>query len=397
MGCTEELMADAKRYCYILIGAGTLPTCLAMTFTNVLRCQGYAKIAGNAMLIGTAINLIIDPSMIFGGNKGIEGSSVSIVVGNFTSFLICLPFLVSDKSYAAPIRIRWKYLIRPQKTMLSIMNVGTGGFFVQFANAVSMSICNHLITQFSVSILDTETTTATVGAAGVLIYFFFSCCIGINTALIPTASYARGAGLTKRFHALCKTAIIWQSCIMVTGGVILTAFCKWWPYVFYSSNSELDKVFRDRMIKIMEIMCPTRVIVSITIVGFAMFQSAGLFKVAAVVACFRQFIVIVPMSYILGYSLKTSTSVVISFPAADLISTTCLWILVFVYRKRLFFTKDTQHGPLCQVFGDDKPTEEIVLEAEEDLYGKEVSNHGDDSRIDSIVEPSEVLTETADL
>ena len=346
LGLTENLMSYGRIYCQIMVG-GTFSFCCSFALTNILQAQAYAKISGFCQILGTLANLIVDPIMIFKFNKGVVGSATATIVGNLVTSLCALFFLISHKK-SAPITIEIKRLFKFHACIWELLALGIGGFFSNAANGVSVAIFDHLLKRSSPEIDYVDAVAATIGCGFLLIYFFFSLSVGVNIGFIPAASYSVGAGLTKRFAKLSYYATLWESLIMLFGGAVITAFAKWWPFVFYAGNDETNKYFRKVFTKCLYVIAPSRVTVGCTIVVFAMFQACHMPAMTAFVSALRQLICLIPLCYIFAYTTKGPIDLLIAYPVSDLASVLITLLVFWIYRHKLHLTKSSQKGPLYE-------------------------------------------------
>ena len=367
MGTPEPLVPMAKRYAYIAIGAGSICVNLQLTFSNVLAAQGKSLIAGIGLICGTFCNITIDACVIYAANDGILGSAISLACGNAVVVLVCAPFLLFHLKKSPPIRLHWCLLLKPQPAMLKILSYGIGGFFYSFSLAVSLSCYNTLITKTSKNFDQAAAISGCLGATNVLLWLFFYLSLAVNTAFLSSASYSHGAHLPGRYYQLLKYTIIWESIIMLSAGVLLTAFAKWLPYIFFAEHDAVSGYYRETMTQVLYRVAPTQCIVAVTIFAFGAFQTVEANVLTAVVACMRQLLILVPLSYIIGYTTFDTWKLLLAYPGSDMISSLLAWILLLAYRKKVYFTKKDRDG---QVYN----TEPVIVDhVHVDILSREVT------------------------
>ena len=370
LGTTDETFDYARRYCNIVIG-GMILLVVANILMNILIAQGFSGYSSIASVCGILTNLIIDPSIVIGGRDGILGSAVSILAGNTMVILICLPRFLPGK-YRIPIHIKVKDLFKWNSAIVKeIISYAFGVFFMFFAYGLVITMINHNITKFASSPLEAEAVAATIGTVDMLLYIFFSLSSGITISFMTAGSFAYQAKMTRRARKLAWLSIKWSTYVLIFGSVVFTAFAKWWPYVFYGKNDAIDEAFRAACTKQLYIMAPSRSIVSITFLAFAIFQGAGMMGMAAVQGALRQIILLIPCIYIFAYTLKKPIYISISYPVSDIGATIIAWVTLYIYRDRVFLTKRSVSGPLM-LGGEDVDTvtvendnNEVVVDTDE--------------------------------
>lgn len=103
-GASDEMMPFADEYFSICM-LGTLFALLSVGMNQFVICQGYAKKAMLAVVIGAVINIVLDLVFIFVFKMGVAGAAIATVVSQFVSCCFVLGFLFSKSS---PIRITFR-------------------------------------------------------------------------------------------------------------------------------------------------------------------------------------------------------------------------------------------------------------------------------------------------
>ena len=70
-GASDNSFTFARDYAFIYL-IGTIFVMLSLGMNQFISCQGQAKIAMYAVLIGAITNIILDPILIFTFNMGIQ-------------------------------------------------------------------------------------------------------------------------------------------------------------------------------------------------------------------------------------------------------------------------------------------------------------------------------------
>lgn len=126
-GATETILPYARDYIQIIFG-GAIFFSFAMSSNNLIRAEGNAKVAMFAMIIGTGLNIVLDPIFIFGLNLGIKGAAWATVISQFLSFIYILFYFKSGKS---SLKINPHHLKLELNIVKEIISVGFPAFFRQ--------------------------------------------------------------------------------------------------------------------------------------------------------------------------------------------------------------------------------------------------------------------------
>ncbi|MGB1003413.1 MAG: MATE family efflux transporter, partial [Salibacteraceae bacterium] len=119
-GAQGEIMEPAKEYYHIiLLGVPFLAP--AMAGNNVIRAQGFPKIAMNIMLVPAISNLILDPIFIYFLDWGLSGAAWATTLSYMFSFFYAAYFLAGPKN---ELKITWQHLKLDKKIVSEINSLG---------------------------------------------------------------------------------------------------------------------------------------------------------------------------------------------------------------------------------------------------------------------------------
>ena len=108
-----------------------------------INTQGFTKIGMFTVIIGAAINMVLDPILIFGFNMGVKGAALATIIAQGVSAIFVLKFLFGKKSI---LKIRKRYLKINKKLALSIVALGVAPFIMQATESlVLVSLNNQLL------------------------------------------------------------------------------------------------------------------------------------------------------------------------------------------------------------------------------------------------------------
>jgi len=140
-GASDTLLGYARSYLsVILIGVPFIS--FAMTSSNLVRAEGKAMIAMISMLVGTVMNIILDPIFIFVFHMGIKGAAIATVISQGLSFIFLLYFFISGRS---PFKIKISYLIPKFILFKEMVLIGLPAFIRQAGGSVLAVIMNNVL------------------------------------------------------------------------------------------------------------------------------------------------------------------------------------------------------------------------------------------------------------
>ena len=319
-GASKAIMPYAKEYMSVIF-LGSPFLAIAMTGNNLSRAEGQAKIAMMTMIIGTGLNIILDPIFIFdswlgikGLGLGIRGAAIATVVSQFFAFLYIVYFYKRGGSHLplkrSSFRIQFKYV----KEMV-LLGIPT------FVRQAGMSLLAIVINN-SLKFYGGDVSIAAYGMINRVMMFIFMPLFGIVQGYQPIAGYNFGAKKYDRLAQVNRISFI-TTTIMSLFGFMLVQLIPRFLMGMFTTDQELIDVATNA-IKKMTMALP---LIGIQIIGGTYFQSVGKAGPAMFLGLSRQFIFLIPLVLILPPILQVD-GIWFAMPIADILSTalTIIWM-----------------------------------------------------------------------
>ncbi|WP_050613697.1 MATE family efflux transporter [Bacillus testis] len=275
----------AKDYIEIII-IGIIFNLFAFAFTHMARADGNPKLAAVVMIVGCAINMILDPILIFLFDLGIQGAAIATVVSQAITALWLLFYFTKGSSV---LKISLKDLKLNKPIVKAIFAIGMAPFAMQLASSFVQVFANNTLMTYGGDMA--------IGAMTVInsiSLFFLMPIFGINQGSQPIIGFNHGA---KHYHR-SKKAFIYSvtaaTAILLIGSTLIQLF----PASFVGLFNN-DPTLTQMAVEGMKIFLFTLPILGISVVGPNYFQSIGKAKISLFLSLLRQVLLFIPFLFIL--------------------------------------------------------------------------------------------------
>ena len=139
LGGDDTTLPAALGYFRIYV-AGTIPVLLSLGMNPFATAQGFPKTGMMTVIIGAALNIALDPLLIYTFGMGIEGAALATVISQAVSALWILGFLRRKKT---PLRLTG--LVIDRKELAGIVKLGLTGFTFRVTNSLTQALVNIML------------------------------------------------------------------------------------------------------------------------------------------------------------------------------------------------------------------------------------------------------------
>ncbi|MBO7451072.1 MAG: MATE family efflux transporter [Clostridiales bacterium] len=322
LGASDVTYFYARKYLTVyLIGTPFLMLGSGMNF--YISAQGRPSTAMITTLSGAAVNVVLDPILIFKMGLGIRGAAIATVISQFISFIWVMYFFTFGES---EVKLTFKKFVFSAKTALKIISVGITNFIMEATNCAIQIVCNKSLSYYGGD--DYVTIMTVINSIRAIMGLAVS---GVTSGSQPVLGFNYGAGKFDRV----KKGIRVNTLI----GVIYTAFAwamVWiFPHMFISIFSN-DQTIIDLGMKYLRIYFMGYIFMSLQFSGQTTFMSLAKTKYAITFSILRKIIIVVPLTLILPLVMKDSISGIFwAEPISNIIGGSASFITMYftVYRK----------------------------------------------------------------
>ena len=120
---------------------GTIPVLVSLGMNPFINAQGFPRIGMMTVIIGAALNIVLDPLLIYTAGTGIQGAALATVISQTVSAFWVLFFLRSRKA-----SLRLTRIVIDRKELPGIVKLGLTGFTFRMTNSLTQAIVNIMLT-----------------------------------------------------------------------------------------------------------------------------------------------------------------------------------------------------------------------------------------------------------
>ncbi|MCK5772248.1 MAG: MATE family efflux transporter [Thermoplasmata archaeon] len=274
-----------------ILFAGSIVIFFSNIANAIMRAEGDAKRAMYAMIVGSVMNLVLDPIFIYGFDLGVTGAAWATLLSMAISSLMLFYWLFFKKDTFISFPFR---KFRPNMSVIKdIMRVGLPASLQQMSMSINMFIL-ILIVGFVGGIHGVAVFTA----GWRVITLAILPVMGISTAMVSVAGATYGAEAYRKLRSAHRYAVKMGLIIELTMAVLTFAFAPWIVRMF--TWSEGSAVLYDDLVIFVRIMCIFYPFVAFGMLSSSAFQGMGKGFRSLVVTLLRTLILTAICSYVLG-------------------------------------------------------------------------------------------------
>ena len=304
LGAREQVFHYAKEY-YTWIALGAPFIILTLIPANQLRTEGLANIAMAGSIVGSIVNIILDPIFILGLDMGAAGAAIATVLGNIATDII-YAVCISKKSQ--------KLTIDPRMAKIDLATIGA-----VLAIGLPSSI-NNLMNSFGTALLNRSLVSygadklAAMGIASKVNMLVAMIMIGFAFGAQALIGYNYGAKNKERLREIIKFDLLVQMIIAFAGGAVLMLSAPWMIRLFMDDPAimEIGALLLRRMLLGLPF-------IGIFLVCSTLFMSMGKSLPTLILSLSRQGILFMAVLFALSKAFGYN-GVIIAQPTADFLS-----------------------------------------------------------------------------
>lgn len=285
-GASEHTLGYAEDYLSVYL-LGTLFVELSVGLNAFINTQGRPGIAMTSVLIGAAMNIVLDPVFIFGLDMGVKGAALATILSQACSAGWVLRFLFSRQ---ASLPLERRYMKLDKGIVLSMLALGVSPFIMASTESLVGFVLNGSLKHFgdihvsALAILQSAMQFASVPL------------VGFAQGFVPVASYNYGHGYKDRVRSCFRISLI----TMFSFNFVLMLLMICFPSVVASAFTD-DEVLIGTVRCVMPVFLAGMTIFGLQRACQNMFVALGQARISIFIALLRKVILLIPLALLLPH------------------------------------------------------------------------------------------------
>ena len=320
-GASEDSFPYAADYLRVYL-AGTVFSMISTGLNSYINAQGFPRTGMISIVLGAAVNIALDPLMIFALGLGVRGAALATVLSQAVSAGWILLFLRKKEN---PVPLKRENLRLRREIVAEISKLGTSNFIMQGTNCLVQIACNATLQTYGgdlyVGIMTVANSVREV---------FQLPSSGITTGAQPVISYNYGA----RAYDRVRDGIRFNTVI----GFLYTALA--WLLVFFFPRVWIgifspDPQLMEQGVEMLRIYFFGFVFMSLQMAGQSAFQALGDARHAIFFSLLRKAIIVTPLTFLLPALGLGVRGVFLAEPISNVIGGTACYLTMYrtAYRR----------------------------------------------------------------
>lgn len=311
-GATENTIDYARQYTSIIL-LGTPFNILSVVLSNMSRTDGSPALSMYALLVGAALNTILDPIYIFVFHWGVTGAAVATITSQIISALVLIFYFVKK---GKNMRLRKSGFKFSREICMKVLPLGMSSGITQIASTLFQVVMNNSLVYYgNKTSVGGDVALSAMGIVNKISMILLAVCIGIGIGSQPILGFNKGANQPERVRKTYLLAISAATIVSAIGW----AACQLFPGQILSLFGTQDEQFTQFAVKCLKIYMLGIFTAGFQVVSTSYFQSTGQPLKASILSMLRQLVLLIPLILILPISLGLE-GILYAGPVADVVS-----------------------------------------------------------------------------
>lgn len=289
----------------------------SITLYNQLRLCGNVKDGMIGLLIGVAVNIVLDPVLMFVFKFGFIGAGYATLIGQITGCIV----LTNLSGKNGNIAVNLKKVRINKDRVYHILAGGMPNFSRQSITSIALILLNVVAAKYGDGVIAALTISSRIAALAYMIM------IGWGQGFQPICAMNYGAKQYDRVKKAFKFTVVGGTLFLIMAAILLYVFSE----LFIKTMSNDNEVILVGS-EILRMQCITLPLLGYFAISSMLMQNIGQYFWASIISISRQGIFYIPLLYILS-NIFGEFGIYLLQPVADVLS---FGLAVIVVRKIKF-------------------------------------------------------------
>lgn len=335
-GATETTMPYAIDYTSIVL-MGVPFSVISIALSNMARTDGHPRMSMYGILIGAALNTVLDPIYIFVLGWGVKGAAIATVTAQFVSTVVlCYYFLRKGN-----MRFTRRYMKPVGRVWYKIFSLGISSGITSLVACIMQVVMNNSLVYYgNQTEITGDVALSAMGIVMKIAMILASVCIGFGIGAQPILGFNLGA---KKYARVRHTYLLAVS--IATGSILIGwAVCQLAPHLVLSLFGKENQTFTDFAVRCLRIYLGGIFCAGFQIVSTNYFQATGQPLKASLLSMLRQLILLIPLLLILPLFFGLN-GLLYAGPCADIGSAVIVALFILPEMRKLNRRIAESQGP----------------------------------------------------
>ncbi len=301
----------------------------AMMSNNVIRAEGYPRVAMLTIMIPAVVNIVLDPVLIVYLDMGLAGAAWATTISYVASAAFATGFFLYGGSQ---LKLARTYMKPDGPIVREIASLGS----VTLARQGTISVLSIVLNN-SLFFYGGEMGLSIYGIINRLLLFVNFPVLGITQGFVPILGYNYGAELMTRVRKLIRLSM--YSATLISLG-IFTVVMIFAPYIISVFTN--DPLLIEQTTPALRRVFLATPLIAVNLLGSAFFQAIGMARPALILSLSKQGFLLIPLVFLLPLFFGID-GIWLAFPIADL-GAALITIFFFKYHADGVLSKKTGSG-----------------------------------------------------
>lgn len=315
LGVNDETMPHALSY-YTVLSMCSPIVVLSFIHSNLVRCEGMANESMIGSILGSIVNIILDPILISVCGMGAFGAAVATIIGYLSSVVYFL-FVLKKKSRCLSVKLS-DCRVNAQE-IKQICGVGITAALSNLMQSLAVIVVNQYLLPYG------NDKIAAMGIVLKISMIVLLILTGFAFGGVPIFGYLYGAGQIKELKKLIHFCLIFLSALSLALTAIICLFAQPLMSIFLS-----DSALISTGVVMLRWQAATAVFAGIVLLLTVLFQATGKIVPSFIMSISRQGIVFM-LAIVVCVNLFAYNGVIMAQAVADVLSTILAIVLLMFF------------------------------------------------------------------